>query len=116
VPGFSTAPAKIEATVKAVADHGAQFVGSNTMFLEGGTRDHFMRFLQQEFPNMVEQYERLYASKYLPRDYRDRVQNTLGLMKAKYGVANRTPRGKTGDNPPEEATSATNGASQQLLW
>ncbi len=57
VPGFSTAPAKLEATVKAIADHGARFVGSNPMFLEGGTRDHFMRFLQQEFPAMVEHYD-----------------------------------------------------------
>ena len=30
VPGFSTAPAKIEATVKAIADHGARFVGSQS--------------------------------------------------------------------------------------
>src|SRR5919106_2788026 len=68
VPGFSTAPDKIEATVKAIADHGARFVGSNPMFLQGGTRDHFMRFIQREFPAMYETFDQLYARKYLPKD------------------------------------------------
>ena len=108
VPGFSTAPAKIEATVKAVADHGARFVGSNTMFLEGGTRDHFMRFLQQEFPAMVEQYDRLYASKYLPKDYREQVQKTVGLLKTRYGLAQRRFREEDHDNTPKERASAYN--------
>src|SRR5688500_2995362 len=61
VPGFSTQPAKIEATVKAIADHGARFVGANLLFLDGGTRDHFMHFLGSEFPALVDQYDRLYA-------------------------------------------------------
>lgn len=97
VPGFSTASASIEATVKAIADHGARFVGANPMFLEGGTRDHFMRFLEREFPALVPQYDELYAAKYLPRDYRDRVQKTVGLFKAKYRLADRrrTPDGNT---------------------
>ena len=50
VPGFSTARHKIEATIKAIADHGARFVGCNVMHLEGGTRDHFMRFHRARVP------------------------------------------------------------------
>ncbi len=38
VPGTSSKPAILERTIKAIADHGAQFVGCNTMFLAGGTR------------------------------------------------------------------------------
>jgi DNA repair photolyase len=92
VPGFSTSPDKIEATVKAIADHGACFVGSNPMFLEGGTRDHFMRFVEREFPAMVEAFDRLYARKYLPKDYSAQIQKMVGLMKAKYGLADRRRR------------------------
>src|SRR6185295_19453231 len=33
-PGFASARAKIERTVKAIADHGAKCVGCNGMFLE----------------------------------------------------------------------------------
>jgi DNA repair photolyase len=121
VPGFSTAPARIEQTIKAIADHGARFVGSNPMFLEGGTRDHFMRFLQQEFPQLIEQYDRLYAAKYLPRDYRDRVQKIVGMFKARYGLDDRKRAAKTTDvSPPKEPTSASNAERQasqgELRW
>ena len=64
VPGFTTQPAKIEATIKAIADHGAAFMGANVMYLKGGTKDHFMGFLAAEFPDMVEKYGRLYAGAY----------------------------------------------------
>ena len=50
VPGFTTQPAKLEATIKACADHGAAFVGANVLYLKGGTKDHFMGFLRQRFP------------------------------------------------------------------
>jgi DNA repair photolyase len=45
VPGISSRPALLERTVKAIADHGARFVGCAVMHLEDGTRDHFMKWL-----------------------------------------------------------------------
>jgi DNA repair photolyase len=89
VPGFSTAPAKIEATIKAIADAGARFVGANVLFLDGATRDHFMRFVEQDFPSLTGQYDRLYASKYVTKDYADRVRRTVGILKARYGLLDR---------------------------
>jgi DNA repair photolyase len=89
VPGFSTAPAKIEATVRAIADHDARFVGCNLLFLDGGTREHFMRFLAQDYPALSDEYDRLYASKYAPKDYAARVKKTVGMLKARYGLADR---------------------------
>ena len=100
VPGFSTQPAKIEATIKAVADHGARFVGANVLFLDGGTRDHFMRFLTDEFPHMTTHYEHLYASKYASKDYVERVKKTVAMFKEKYGLAARPRRGDDHE-PPE---------------
>jgi DNA repair photolyase len=100
VPGFSTHPDKIEATVKAIADHGARFVGANILFLDGGTRDHFMRFLGDQFPAMTEQYEHLYARKYVPRDYGERVKKTVGMLKARYGLATRLRRGDEDEKSP----------------
>jgi DNA repair photolyase len=112
VPGFSTQPAKIEATIKAIADHGARFVGTNILFLDGGTRDHFMRFLSDAFPALTEQYDQLFASKYVPKDYAERVKRTVGLLKARYGI---TPRRRRGEETaaPEAAASAP---AQASLW
>src|SRR5688572_3927034 len=89
VPGITSKPALLERTMKAIADHGAQFVGCNTMFLEGGTRDHFMRWLEQEYPQLVDGYRTLYTRKYAPTSYRKEVGNVLGMLRKKYGVNGR---------------------------
>jgi DNA repair photolyase len=89
VPGISSKPALLERTVKAIADHGARFVGCNVMFLEGGTRDHFMRWLGEEYPDLVDGYTRLYARKYAPSDYRKEVSGVIATLRAKYGLKSR---------------------------
>ena len=89
VPGITSKPALLERTMKAIADHGARFVGCNVMFLEGGTRDHFMRWLEQEFPDLVDAYTGLYACKYAPLPYRKEVQHVVSTLRKKYGVSGR---------------------------
>jgi DNA repair photolyase len=86
VPGISSKPALLERTIKAIVEHGACFVGCNVMYLQAGTRDHFMRWLGQEYPQLVDGYERLYAGKYPPKGYRDEVKQVVGMLKAKYGL------------------------------
>src|SRR5438093_5115005 len=81
VPGIASKPAILERTMKAIADHGARFVGCNVMFLEGGTRDHFMRWAAQEFPHLVERSNQFYAGKYAPSAYRNEVQNVIGVLR-----------------------------------
>jgi DNA repair photolyase len=87
VPGISSKPALLERTVKTIAEHGARFIGCNVMYLQDGTRDHFMRWLAQEHPDLVGGYERLYTSKYPPKGYRDEIKSVVDLLKKKYGVA-----------------------------
>jgi DNA repair photolyase len=89
VPGITSKPALLERTIKTIADHGAHFVGCNVMFLDGGTRDHFMRWLADEYPNLADGYRDLYASKYVPSAYRNEVKHVVGLLRAKYGLSSR---------------------------
>lgn len=90
VPGFTTQPARLEATVKAIADHGAAFMGANVMYLKGGTRDHFMGFLDREFPEMVQGYSDLYAGAYAKAEYVTKVRQTIALLQERYGLNRRT--------------------------
>jgi len=89
VPGITSKPALLERTMQAIADHGARFVGCNVMFLEGGTRDHFMRWASDTYPHLVAGYQQLYAGKYAPKEYRQEVQRVVGLLRQKYGVSER---------------------------
>lgn len=84
VPGISSKPALIERTVKTIADHGAQFIGSNVMYLQGGTRDHFMHWLREHHPALVDGYERLYERKYPPVAYRTEIKRVVEEMKRRY--------------------------------
>jgi DNA repair photolyase len=109
VPGISSKPAMLERTVKAIAESGASFVGCNVMFLEGGTRDHFMQWLADAYPDMVQGYQQLYARKYAPSSYRKEVQRVVSLLRAKYGVNNREEDDRAGSDAPQAA------AEQQMI-
>ena len=89
VPGFSSARHKVEATIKAIADHGARFVGANVMYLQDGTRDHFMQFIDREFPAMRPRFDRLYAKKYPPESYAREVKAMVHVLQDRYGLRQR---------------------------
>jgi DNA repair photolyase len=97
VPGISSKPALIERTVKAIADHGARFVGCNVMYLQDGTRDHFMRWLAQEHPHLVDGYSQLYVGTYPPAAYRNEVKRVVQTLREKYGLGERERRAASTD-------------------
>ena len=94
VPGITADCESIEETIRAVADHGAQFVGANVLYLEGGTRTHFLEFLAREYPELTEAYGELYAagSKYASRAYAAEVQGMVRALRARYGMTSRERR------------------------
>ena len=102
VPGFSSSKAKLERTVKAIADHGARFVGCNVMYLQDGTRSHFLKFIEREFPSMLPRFERLYTRKYPPDAYRKEVQAMVRTLQQRYGVTKR----EEAQAPPESSAPA----------
>jgi DNA repair photolyase len=89
VPGFSSSRSKLEATIKAIADHGARFVGCNVMHLQDGTRTHFMNFIAREFPSMHPRFERLYARKYAPEAYCNEIKAMVRVLQDRYGMSRR---------------------------
>ncbi|HEY3043128.1 MAG TPA: radical SAM protein [Vicinamibacterales bacterium] len=89
VPGFSSSRSKLERTIRAIADHGARFVGCNVMYLQDGTRTHFMKFIERDFPSMAPRFEKLYAKKYPPDAYRKEVQGMVQVLQARYGLSKR---------------------------
>src|SRR6185369_10600340 len=89
VPGFTTQPARLEATIKAIADHGAAFMGANVLYLKEGTRVHFMNFLEKNYPDMSKKYQRLYPGAYAPKSYAREVQGIVKMLQSKYEVRRR---------------------------
>jgi DNA repair photolyase len=109
VPGFSSSRSKLERTIKAIADHGARFVGCNVMYLQDGTRSHFMRFLEREFPSLRPRFERLYAKKYPPDAYRREVRGMVRVLQERYGLTRR----EDADEEAKETAATQNGDAQR---
>jgi len=89
VPGFSSSRSKVERTIKTIADHGARFVGCNVMYLQDGTRTHFLKFIEREFPSMLPRFERLYRKKYPPEGYRNEVKVMVRMLQQRHGLTRR---------------------------
>jgi DNA repair photolyase len=94
VPGFTTDRSRLEATIRAIAEHDAAFLGANVLHLKGGTRDHFMGFLQKEYPHLVRGYERLYTGTYARKDYTEAVKSAIGILRERYDNGARIPRAR----------------------
>jgi DNA repair photolyase len=112
VPGFMSKPEQLEATVKAVADHGAAFVGANVMYLKGGTRDHFLGFIAREFPAMLEGFEALYKGAYAPDPYISTIRHMVDALQKRYGVS---PRGQRPESAEDEDTAGDEAAEQSAF-
>jgi DNA repair photolyase len=107
VPGFTTQTAKLDATIKAVAEHGAAFFGANVLYLKGGTKDHFMGFLAHAFPHMVESYQRLYAGAYATPEYVSTVRSLIDTLQERHHLERRVRKVKEEEtDAPDEASSA----------
>jgi len=104
VPGFSSSPAKLERTIKAIADHGARFVGCNVMYLQEGTRAHFMRFIEREFSAMLPRFQKLYARKYPPEWYTKEVKAMVRLLQERHGLVRRPAVDSENARPDHQAT------------
>ena len=115
VPGISSARTRLEATVRAIADHGARFVGAGLLHLEGGARAHFLEFLAREYPNLVAGYGRLYAGKYARPRYAGQVHTVLSALRSRYGLTDRPMRPRATETPPA-APSRPAWRQQRLGW
>jgi hypothetical protein len=67
-------------------------MGVNVLFLEGGTRDHFMNFLAREYPNLRAGYQQMYQGKYAPDAYRKEVRGMVEMLQQRHQVARRARR------------------------
>ena len=88
VPGFSSSRTKLERTIKTIADHGARFLGCNVM-LQDGTRTHFMKFIEREFPAMRPRFERLWRAEIPPDSYRKEIRAMVRVLQDRYGLTKR---------------------------
>lgn len=93
LPGISDRPALLADVVKAARDAGATNVWCNVLYLQPGTREHFMEHLARDWPELVPSYLALYRRPYPDRaTTTDPVKSLVAELKKRFDVADRRAR------------------------
>ena len=92
LPGLSDRPEQLREVVVAAREAGACGIWANVLYLKPGTREHFLRCLERDWPELLPEYERLYAKRaYLPRSETTAARSEVRRLAALHGVRDRRP-------------------------
>jgi DNA repair photolyase len=79
MPGINDQPEQVRKIVELATEAGAVHIGGQTLFLRGSVREIFFAWLREHRPDLLERYERLYASgAYVPADERRAIELRAG--------------------------------------
>src|SRR6202451_207197 len=94
LPGITDSPADLEAVVRAASEAGARHIFAGPLFLKPCSAAIFLPFLEQHFPELVENYRQRYQDRsFLPPSYGKRVAELIARFREKYGIRRADPRG-----------------------
>jgi DNA repair photolyase len=90
LPGLSDHPSSLERVVAAAREAGACGIWANLLYLRPGTREHFLECLARDWPELLPDYERLYAAgAYLPQAEARPAKEEVRRLAKVHGVRDR---------------------------
>jgi DNA repair photolyase len=90
LPGLTDRPELLAEVVRAARAAGATGIWSNLLYLKPGTREHFLDALERDWPELLPEYERLYARRaYLPTDETKPVREQVRALARSHGIRDR---------------------------
>lgn len=107
LPGLNDDDESLEAVVRAAAEHGATFLTTAVLRLQGSVKSVYGRFLRADSPELLPLYRSMYAGAYAPRAYQERLYAKVAELKARYGFTDGTrPIGTSRPTSPPGWTEA----------
>jgi DNA repair photolyase len=90
LPGLSDKPELMADVVRAARAAGATGVWANVLYLKPGTKEHFLSALEQDWPELLPQYEHLYGRRaYLPAEKTNPVREQVRSLAREHGIRDR---------------------------
>ena len=90
LPGLSDHPSSLERVIAAAREAGACGIWANLLYLRPGTREHFLECLERDWPELLADYERLYArGSYLPQAEARPAKEEVRRLAKLHGVRDR---------------------------
>jgi DNA repair photolyase len=92
LPGISDSPEQLREVVRAAAEAGASHISPITLHLRPGVKEEFMPWLEREYPELLENYRRLYRGSNAPKPTREVIAARVGAAKRRHPVPDRSER------------------------
>jgi DNA repair photolyase len=93
IPFLSDSQEQLTATVKAIAEAGARYLSPIVLHLRPGAREWFMAWLEDQRPDLVPKYERLYRGRsYAPKAYQQEISGRVHDLANRFGIGKAGPR------------------------
>lgn len=99
LPGITDSVASISAVIEAAARHRAEFFTCSPLRLGPTVREHYLGFIQSEFPELTDRYSRAYTHSQAPLEYQERLDRRVRRIQSEFGLATEALRGRSGDVP-----------------
>src|SRR5918992_1145059 len=106
LPGLSDRPELLEDVVRAAREAGGRSIWANVVHLQPAVREHFLEALAREWPEEVERYESLFATRaYLPAALtKPTIEHVRSLARS---IPARPRRGRRKRRKPQHAEQLT---------
>lgn len=102
LPGLSDRPELLADVVRAARDAGATSVWCNVLYLQPGTREHFLEHLARDWPALLPRYLELYRTAYPSRAVTAPLREEVAALARRLGIADRRARRLEPARPPEQ--------------
>jgi DNA repair photolyase len=103
LPGLSDRPEQLAEVVRAARAAGACGIWANMLHLQPGTREHFLDALERSWPELLPEYESLYAaSGYLKSAVASPVRDAVKALAREHGVRDRRRNRISPPSKPEQ--------------
>ena len=90
LPGLSDKPELLADVVRAARAAGATGVWANLLYLRPGTKEHFLAALEEDWPELLPRYEKLYGRRaYLPVEETKPVRERVRDLAREHGIRDR---------------------------
>jgi DNA repair photolyase len=94
LPGITDSVESLDAVIAGARAHGACHVWASPLRLAPLVKEHYLGFVEREYPRLTERYERAYGGMNAPPAYQEAIQARVDRLLAQHGFAEMS-RGKT---------------------
>jgi DNA repair photolyase len=109
IPAISDSRESIDAVARAAKDHGAQSFGAGTLRLAPLVKEHWLRFVSRNFPDLLPRYEAAFQGANAPVVYREAIEKRIHRARQRAGF---DPDGRDRPGYQETRLSGTHRKSQ----